>query len=109
MQSVIIRGESIEAVTHFNYHISVVVAHGEVMKNEEDKIAKASRAFGALCRPVFQDGSLSLKTKWKVYHVMVLGVFLHGAEAWVNKRAATRKLELFNNMCLRCILGITNA
>ena len=109
MQSVIIRGESIEAVTDFKYLISVVEAHGEDMKDEKDKIARASRDFGVLCRPFFQDGSLSLKTKWKVYHAVVLGVLLHGAEAWVNKRATTRKVEFFNNMCLRCILGITNA
>ena len=38
-----------------------------------------------------------------------MGVLLYGAEAWVNKRAATRKLESFNNKCLRRILGITKA
>ena len=40
---------------------------------------------------------------------MILGVILYGAEAWVNKKAATRKLESFINRCLRCILGITKA
>ena len=37
------------------------------------------------------------------------GVLLYGAEAWVNKRAVTKKLESFNNKCLRHILGITKA
>ena len=40
---------------------------------------------------------------------MVMGVLLYGAESWVNKRAATRKLESFNNQCLRHILGVTKA
>ena len=75
----------------------------------EDRIARAARAFGALCRPVFQDNKLSLETKRMVYRAVVMGVLLYGAEAWVNKRAVTRKLESFNNKCLRRILGITKA
>ena len=57
-----IRGEFIEAVSKFKYLGSIVEAYGELMMDADDKIAKASRAFGALCRPVFQDDSLSLKT-----------------------------------------------
>ena len=66
MQPINIRGKSIEALSDFEYLGSVVEAHGKVMKAVEDKFARASRAFGALSRPVFQDGSLSIKTKQKV-------------------------------------------
>ena len=48
-----------------------------------------------------------MQYRFAVYRIM--GVLLYGAEAWVNKRVATRKLESFNNKCLRCILGITRA
>ena len=109
LQPIVIRGDSIEVVPEFRYLGSIVEMHGEVLKDVEDKIARASRAFGVLCRPVFQDKGLSLKTKKMVYRAVVMGVLLYGAEAWVNKRAATRKLESFNNKCLRCILGITKA
>lgn len=68
-----------------------------------------SNAFGVLCRPGFQDSSLSLKTERMVYHAVVLGVLLYGAEARENKRVATRKLEFFNSRCLRRIVGITKA
>ena len=91
------------------YYGSIVEAHGEILKEVEDRIARASRAFGALCRPVFQDNQLSLETKRMVYRAEVMGVLLYGAEAWVNKTAVTRKLESFNNTCLRRILGITKA
>ena len=109
LQPITIRGDSIEVVPDFRYLGSIVEAHGEVLKDVEDRIARASRAFGALCRPVFQDRSLSLRTKRMVYRAVVMGVLLYGAETWVNKRAATRKLESFNNKCLRRILGITRA
>ena len=73
----------------------------------EDKIARASRAFGALCRPVFNDGNLSRGTKRMVYRAAVLGVLLYGAETWVNKQDATQKLESFYNKCLCRIMHIT--
>ena len=88
---------------------SIVEAHGEILKEVEDRIARASRAFGALCRPVFQDNQLSLETKRMVCRAEVMGVLLYWAEAWVNKRPVTRKLESSNNTCLRRILGITKA
>ena len=53
-------------------------AHGEILKDVEDKIACASRAFGTLCKPVFSDGDLSLKTKRMVYKAVVRGVLLYG-------------------------------
>ena len=109
LQPISIRGDTIETVPEFRYLGSIVEAHGEILKEVEDRIARASRAFGALCRPVFQDNKLSLETKRMVYRAVVMGVLLYGAEAWVNKRAVTRKLESFNNKCLRRILGITKA
>ena len=44
----------------------------------EEGIAHASKAFGALCKPVFHDGDLSLKTKRLVYCAAVLGTLLYG-------------------------------
>ena len=50
-----------------------------------------------------------MKNKKMVYRAVVLGVLLYGAEIWVTKRAAIRKLESFNKRCLRHVLGITKA
>ena len=105
LQPISIRGDTIETVPEFRYLGSIVEAHGEILKEVENRIARASRAFGALCRPVFQDNKLSLETKRMVYRAVVMGVLLYGAEAWVNKRAVTRKLESFNNKCLRLSLA----
>ena len=63
----------------------------------EDRVAHASHAFGALCRPVFCNGSLSRKTKRMVNHAAVLGVLLYGAETWATKRVFSQKVEVFNN------------
>ena len=60
----------------------------------EDRIGQASRAFGALRRPVFGDKDLSL------YNAVVLGVLLYGAETWAKKRDTSHKIEVFHNRCL---------
>ena len=59
---------------------------------------------------IFKDRNLYLRTKGMIYRSVILGLLLHGVETWVNKSAATRKLESFNSAskCLtRCILDIT--
>ena len=44
---------------------SVVESHGEMGLDLDDKIARASKAFGALRKSVFQDSSLSgRQRKW---------------------------------------------
>ena len=90
LQPINIRGESIEAVTDFRYLGSTVEANGELMMDAEDRIGRASRAFGSLCRPVFRDGNLSLKTKRMVYRSAVLGVLLYGTETWATKRTVSQ-------------------
>ena len=79
MQPIFI-GEEIKAVTNFRYLGSIIEASGDIKMEVEDRIGQASRAFGALRRPVFGDKDLSLKTKRLVYNAVVLGVLLYGAE-----------------------------
>ncbi len=108
-QPITISGEAIETVNAFKYLGSTIEGNGSIKNDVEDRIAKASRAFGDLKRPVFGDKDLSLATKRLVYRAVVLGVLLCGAEAWATKREHSRRLEVFHNRCLRAILGITTA
>ena len=101
-----IRGEVIEMVGVFKYLGAAVEESERVKKDVEGRIALASRAFGALRRPVFKDKHLSLRTMHLVYHTAVV---LYGAETWATKRENTNKLQSFHNRCLRAILGISTA
>ena len=107
LRAISIGGEEVETVNAFQYLGATVEGNGNIMNDVENRIAKASRAFGSLKRPVFRDKDLSLKTKRLVYQAVVLGVLLYGAETWATKREHSRKLEVFHNRCLRAILGIT--
>ena len=81
----------VDMVPSFRYLDSVV------MVDLDDKIARASRAFGAL---LFRDGSLLLVTKKVVYQAVVLGVLLDAAETWPAKQRDIRRLEGFHHRCL---------
>ena len=48
----------------------------------DSRIAKASRAFGALTKAGFLDKNLKLKTKRNVYQACVLLVLFYGSECW---------------------------
>ena len=108
LQPLQLAGGSVECVTHFQYLGSVVEAKGGIGKEVCERIAKASRAFGMLKKPVFKDRNLSITTKRLVYKSIVLGVLLYGSETWTTTCSITRKLESFHNRCLKGILGITS-
>ena len=80
VQPIFIGEEVIKAVTNFRCLGSIIEASGNIKMEVEDRIGQASRAFGALHRPVFGDKDLSLKTKRLVYNAVVLGALLYGAE-----------------------------
>ena len=53
----------VECVEEFPYLGSIITASGRVDTEVERWITQASKAFGALRKPVFQDRNLSLHTK----------------------------------------------
>ncbi len=81
-------GGEVECVSEFKYLGSIIEAKGELAWEVGERIAKASKAFGALREPVFRDSNLSLRTKREVYKAVVLGVLLYGSETWTTKREA---------------------
>ena len=74
-----IGAEEVECVEEFPYLGSIITASGRVDTEVERRITQASKAFGALRKPVFQDRNLSLHTKRVIYEACVLSVLLYGA------------------------------
>ena len=103
-----VKGGVIENVEEFPYLGSVIASSGTVDADVETRIAKASRAFGALRKSVFMDKNLRLETKRRVYDACVLAVLLYGSECWTPLRRHARKLNSFHHRCIRTILGISN-
>ena len=97
----------IDCVDEFLYLGSVISSSGRMRPDVDRRIAQASKAFGALRKPVFNNRDLSLKTKHKVYQACVLSVLLYGSECWSPLRSDLKRLDSFHNRCLRNILGIS--
>lgn len=94
-------------VHDFTYLGSTITDDGEVKNEIGTRIAKASRAFGCLQKPIFQNKHLSVETKRKVYKAKVLTVLLYGVETWTIKAHSVRCLNGFYNRCVRTILGVS--
>lgn len=76
----------VEWVDDFPYLGFLIHAGGRIHEEVDRRIACASRAFGALKRPVFGDADLSVTTKWRL--ACVLSVLLYESECWVPLRGS---------------------
>ena len=70
------------------------------------RIARASAAFGRLRDRVWERRGLSLQTKLKVYHAVVLPSLLYASETWTVYSRHARQLNAFHMRCLRTLLHI---
>ena len=66
-EPIAVAGGEICSVDEFPYLGSMIASSGRIDVDVESRIAKASRAFGALRKAAFLDKDLTLRTKRKVY------------------------------------------
>ncbi|XP_072163919.1 uncharacterized protein [Diadema setosum] len=90
-----------------NLLISAAPSHNaRVDKEIDNRIAKASNAFGRLHDRVWKNNHLKKQTKISVYRAVALPTLLYGSESWALYRHHLRLLERFHQRCLRFILNI---
>ena len=105
---ILVGDDRIESVIEFPYLGSVIASPGRMLPDIDQRIAKASRAFGALRKSVFNSRDLRVETKSMVYQACVLSVLLYGSECWTPLRKDLKKLDSFHHRCICTILGISN-
>lgn len=104
--SVSINGVPIKQVDHFKYLGSILASDATCRVDIENRIRSAHAAYGKLCKRVFQNRDLTLKTKILVYQAVVISTLLYACETWTLYRKDIQKLERFHQSKLRNILGI---
>ena len=104
--SITIDTTCLSAVHQFTYLGSVISNDASISKDIDNRLSKASSAFGRLRKRVWDNHSLRLTTKIQVYRAVVLSTLLYGSESWVLYRKQLRLLECFHQRCLRSILNI---
>jgi hypothetical protein len=105
--SIRIGGSVLKCVPQFTYLGGVLDSETPAIDKEiTARLAKASRAFGALHARVWSQRGVTAATKVAVYRAVVLPSLLYGAETWVTKTKHFQLLERFHISSLRRILGV---
>jgi len=71
-----------------------------------NRIAKASAAYGRLRKYIWEPRGLRTTTKLNVYRAVVLTTFLHACETWTVYSRHAKQLNHFHTSCLRRLLWI---
>ena len=103
---VTVKGQKLQAVDNFTYLGSTLSRAVNIDVEVNNRIAKASAAFGRLRENVWERRGLSLATKLKVYHAVVLTTLLYASETWTVYSRHARQLNHFHLSCLRRLLRI---
>ena len=96
----------LKAVQQFTYLGCTISSDARIDKEVDNRLAKASSAFGRLHSRVWNNKHLKKATKISVYRAVVLTTLLYGSESWVTYGHHLRLLERFHQRCLRSILNI---
>ena len=72
----------------------------------EERLTKASQAFGALRKHTFANKDVKPETKARLYVALVLGVLLYGCESWFLREKEFKKMQRFHHDCVRTMLRV---
>ena len=82
----------VEMVKNFTYLGSNLSSDCDATCEVKCRLARASKAFGAMQVPIFSNQFLSINTKRSVYTAVVISILLHGTETWKLKSPDVRIL-----------------
>ena len=103
---IFVYSKRLEIVKSFVYLGSKLAGDGSLDAEIEQRISKASSAFGSLEERVWSDGDLTITTKLSVYKTCVLSALLYASETWTLYQPNMKLLERFHQSCLRRVLGV---
>ena len=103
-RNITIDGNSVENVDNFVFLGSVVPDTADDVKR---RIALASSAFGRLKEKIWRNRSIPLKIKTRLYYALIVPIAIYACETWTLRKAESQSLLVFENNCLRSMLGKT--
>jgi len=101
-----VKGQKLQAVDRFTYLGSTLSREVNIDAETNNRIAKASAAYGRLRKNVWKRRGLSTTTKLKVYCTVVLTTLLHACETWTVYKRHAKQLNRFHMSCLRRLFRI---
>ncbi|MGL4418375.1 MAG: reverse transcriptase domain-containing protein [Plesiomonas shigelloides] len=101
-----VNGQRLEEVNSFKYLGASLSKDGSCTAEIRIRIAAAASAMARLDR-IWRSNSISFTTKYRLYKSLVLSILLYGCEAWTMLAEPERKIQAFENKCLRKLLRIS--
>ena len=101
-----VKGQRLQAVDNFTYLGSTLSRTTDIDAEVNNRISRASSAFGRLRKTAWERRGIKLSTKIKVYRAAVLTALLYSCETWTIYRRHERQLQQFHLRCLRNLLHI---
>ena len=104
-EKVNIDGRTIDDVDTFTYLGGVVTSKGGCDEDISNRLCKAKAQFRRL-RKIWSSSSFSVQTKVKLFNSLVMSVLTYGSETWKTTERDKKKLDTFQNRCLRQLLRV---
>jgi hypothetical protein len=104
--SIKVHGSDLKAVEKFTYLGSTLSRAVTIDDEINNRVAKASAAFGRLRPNVWERRGIHLKTKLEVYKAVVITTLLYGCETWTVYARHAKQLNRLHMSCLRRLLNI---
>ncbi len=102
-RQLLLEGIPLEEVAAFKYLGASFIATGQAVREIESRTNSARMAFNRLHTALWSRREISRKTKSRVYTTLVRTILLYGCETWPLRVEDRKRLEVFDNDCLRHI------
>ena len=103
--SIIMDGKKLEEVSSFKYLEATLTKDGTCKTEICIQIATATALMARLTR--VWKSNISFQTKFKLYKSLVISILLYGCETWTLLAETERRIQAFENKCLRKLLHIS--
>lgn len=97
--------QQIEDTETFTYLGGIVTTEGGCDQDINSRLGKAKQQFRRL-KKIWNTSKLSLRTKVRLFNSLVISVLTYGSETWKTTEKDKKKLDTFQNRCLRQILRV---
>ena len=100
-----VNGQKLETVTSFKYLGSVITVVGSKL----EILSMVAQTTAALTRlkPVWNDRSISFRSKIQLMHSLVASIFLYACESWTLTAQLQRRIQAMEMRCYRKMLRMS--
>ena len=98
-------GVNLKEAEQFTYLGCSITNDGDIRNEINIRIGKAGAAFRNMSK-VWSNGTISLRTKIRLYDSIITSILLYGSESWKGLKEIEERVRIFESGCLRRIMNV---